>query len=277
LEAIGSTLLAGRTFDARDSKVDAPLVVIVNQTFAKHFWPAQNPIGKRIRYPGGKDWYQVVGLLRDERHDGLDQAATPSVSIPYSTALFQSVKDDLRSLRLMTFVLRGSADPGLLVGPAREIVRQLDSGVPMYAVQTMTGRLDQSLWARRAYSWLIGAFAGVAIFLAAAGVYSMMSYSVSQRTKEIGIRVALGARPAQVLFQVLRAGMSLVAIGVAAGILVTLWSTGLLGGMLFGVSPRDPVIYAALAIGIAAVALAATLLPARRAATIDPMHAFRCD
>jgi putative ABC transport system permease protein len=273
-EAIGSTLLAGRTFEAMDCKPDAPLVAMVNETFAKHFWPAGNPIGKRIRYPGGKDWYEVAGLLRDERHDGLDQGVTPSVFLPYATALFKSAKDDLRSLRLMTFVLRGSAEPSLLVGPAREIVRQLDSDVPMYAVQTMTERLDQSLWARRAYSWLFGAFAVIAIFLAAAGVYGIVSYSVSQRTQEIGIRVALGARPAQVLAQVLRSGMTLVSIGVATGVLVTFWGTGLLGDMLFGVSSRDPVIYVAVAIGIAAVALGATLLPARRAATIDPIRAL---
>jgi putative ABC transport system permease protein len=247
---------------------------MVNETFAKHFWPAGNPVGQRIRYPGGKDWYEVVGLLRDERHDGLDQDVTASVFLPYPTALFKSVKDDLRSLRLMTFVLRGSADPSFLAGPAREIVRQLDSDVPMYAVQTMTERLEQSLWSRRAYSWLFGVFAAIAIFLAAAGVYGIVSYSVNQRTQEIGIRVALGARPAQVMAQVLRAGMTLVSIGVATGILVTWWGTGLLGGMLFGVSPRDLVIYVAVAIGIAAVALAATLLPARRAATVDLMRAL---
>ena len=136
-------------------------------------------------------------------------------------------------------------------------------------------RLDQSLWARRAYSWLFGVFAAIAILLAAAGVYGVASYSVSQRTREIGIRVALGARPAQVLAQVLRSGMTLVSIGVATGILLTSWAAGLLDGMLFGVSSRDPVIYVAVAIVIAAVALAATLLPARRAATVDPLRTLR--
>lgn len=274
VEAIGATLLAGRTFEARDCVPDAPLVVMVNQTFARHFWPAANPIGRRIRYPGGKDWYEVIGLLRDERHGGLDQEVTPGVFLPYPTALAKSVKDDLRSLRVVTVVLRGYADPGLLVGPARDIVRELDSGVPMYGVQTMTERLDQSLWARRAYSWLFGVFAAIALCLAAAGVYGVVSYSVSQRTHEIGIRVALGARPTQILLQVLRSGMTLVSIGVATGVLVTLWGTGLLGGMLFGVSSRDPVIFATVAIGIAAVAFAATLLPARRSAAADPLRAL---
>ena len=121
----------------------------------------------------------------------------------------------------------------------------------------------------------LGAYpTGTSIFLAAAGVYGMVSYSVSQRTQEIGIRVALGARPVQVMGEILRAGMTPVSIGVATGIVVTLWGTGLLGDMLFGVTSRDPVIYVAVAIGITAVAFVATLLPARRAATVDPMRAL---
>jgi putative ABC transport system permease protein len=273
-DAIGSTLLAGRVFEQRDCKPDSPLVVIVNQTFAKHFWPGQSPVGKRIRYPGGKEWYEVIGLLRDERHDGLDQDVTPSVFLPYPTALFKSVKDDLRSLHLMTFILRVSTDPNSLAGPAREIVRQLDSGVPMYAVQTMTEALDQSLWARRAYSWLFGVFAVIAILLAAVGVYGMVSYSAAQRTQEIGIRMALGARPAQVLGQMLLSGMYLVSIGVAAGLVGAFWCTRLLQGLLFGVSARDPITYGAVALGIVAVTLAANLLPARRASVLDPMRAL---
>lgn len=273
-DAIGSTLLAGRTFEQRDCKPDSPLVVLVNETFARHFWPGQNPVGKRIHYPGGKDWYEVIGLLRDERHDGLDQDVTPSVFLPYPTALFKSVRDDFRSLRLMTFIVRGSTDPNSAVGPAREIVRRLDPGVPMYAVQTMTERLDQSLWTRRAYSWLFGAFAVIASLLAAAGVYGMVSYSATQRTREIGIRMALGARPIQVLGQMLFSGMSLVSIGVAAGILGALWGTRLLQGLLFGVSARDPIVYGAVVAGVLVVALVANFLPARRASAVDPMHAL---
>jgi predicted permease len=271
-EAIGATLLAGRTFEQSDCEPNSSLVVVVNETFAKHFWPNANPIRKRIRYPGVKDWYEVIGLLRDERHDGLDQAVPPSVFLPYSTALFKAGRDDLRSLRLMTFVLRGSVDPSPLVGLAREIVRQLDPAVPMYAVQTMTARLDQSLWARHAYSWLFGAFAVIALFMAAAGVYGVVSYSVSQRTKEIGIRMALGALPGQVVAHVLLGGMALVWIGVAAGLLGAWWGTSLLHRLLFGVSSRDPMIYGVVAIGVITVGLLAHLLPARRAAAVDPVR-----
>jgi predicted permease len=273
-DAIGSTLLAGRVFEQRDSKPDSPLVVIVNETFARHFWPGQSPLGKRIRYPGSKEWYEVVGLLRDERHDGLDQDVTPSVFLPYSIALFKSVKDDLRSLHLMTFILRVSTDPNSIAGPAREIVREVDSDVPMYAVKTMTDALDRSLWARRAYSWLFGVFAVTAILLAAAGIYGMVSYSAAQRTQEIGIRMVLGARPAQVLGQMLLGGMHLVSIGVVVGLVGAFWCTRLLEGVLFGVSARDPFTYGAVAFGIVAVALVANFLPARRASALDPVPAL---
>jgi predicted permease len=276
-DAIGMTLLGGRTFDQQDSKPNSARVAMVNEAFAKHFWGAGSPVGKRIRYQGGRDWFEVTGWLRDEKHDGLDQDAKPAVFLPYAAALYMADRNDLRSLRLMTITLRGSADPSMLVGPAREIVRQLDADVPMYAIQTMTERLEQSLWARRAYSWLFGAFAGIAVLLAAAGVYGMVSYAVSQRTQEIGIRVALGAGPAQVLRQVLGGGMVLVAIGVAVGVLGALGASSWLSALLFGVSPRDPVIYAGIAIGLGGVGLLANFVPARRAAAVDPMRALRSE
>jgi len=273
-DAIGSTLLVGRTFEQRDCQANSPLVVIVNETLARHFWAGESPIGKRIRYPGGRDWYRVIGLLRDERHDGLDQDVKPSVFLPYPTALFKGDRDDFRSLRLMTIVLRGATDPSALVGPAREIVRQLDADIPMYDVQTMSEWLDRSLWARRAYSWLFGAFAVIAVFLAAAGVYGMVSYTVSQRTQEIGIRVALGARPAQVLREVLLGGMALVAIGVWAGLAGSVWAARLLQSLLFGISSQDPLVYIVVVIGMIGVGLLANFVPARRAATVDPIRAL---
>jgi putative ABC transport system permease protein len=161
----------------------------------------------------------------------------------------------------------------MLIGPAREAVRQLNADVPMYAIQTMREKLQQSLWTRQAYSWLFGVFALIAILLAAAGVYGMVSYAVRQRTQEIGIRIALGAPPAQVLRQVLLGGMAHVSMGIAAGLLGAFWGTDLFRTLLFGVSSRDPVIYASVVIGVIIVGLLANFLPARRAATIDPMQA----
>jgi ABC-type antimicrobial peptide transport system permease subunit len=196
----------------------------------------------------------------------------PSVFHPYATTISRVDSNDARALRAMSIILRGSSDPKTLVGPAREIVRQLDPDVPMYAIQTMTEQLDQSLWARRAYSWLFGAFAMIAILLAAAGVYGTVSYGVSQRTQEIGIRMALGARPGQVLGHILRGGMTLMSIGVAAGLAGALWATRLLQTLLFGVSSYDPLIYVTVALVVLGVGLLANFGPARRAARIDPMR-----
>jgi putative ABC transport system permease protein len=273
-DAIGMTLLDGRIFGEQDNDPKAQLVVLVNETFAKHFWGNGTPVGKRIRHPGGKDWYQVIGLLRDEKHYGIDQEMKPSVFHPYATTIARVDRNDARALQPMNIVMRGFTDPKVLVGPAREIVRQLDSDVPMYAVLTMTEQLDRSLWSRRAGSWVLGVFAAVAILLAVAGVYGMVSYSVAQRTQEIGIRVALGAQPGQVLRQVLLSGMSLVFAGVAVGLLGALAATRLLRTLLFGVSSSDPVVYATMALGIVGVTLLANFLPARRAAAVDPMRAL---
>jgi len=232
---------------------------------------------KRIRYPGGQDWYEVIGWFRDERHDGLDQDVKPIVFLPYSTAVLTADINDLRSLRLMSIILRGPKDPAMLAGAARAIVRGMDADIPMYALETMTGRLERSLWTRRAYSWLFGTFAVIAILLAAAGVYGIVSYVVSQRTPEIAVRAALGARPAQVLKDVLLGGMALVSIGVAAGLLGALWATNVLRTLLFGVSSRDPVIYASVVAGVIVVGLLANFLPARRAATVDPVRVLRSE
>jgi putative ABC transport system permease protein len=151
----------------------------------------------------------------------------------------------------------------------------MDPDLPMYDIRTITARLDQSLWARRAYSWLFGAFAAVALVLAAAGIYGVLAYAVSQCTQEIGIRMALGARPDQVLRQVLASGMRLVSIGVLVGLAGAFFAARLLQTVLFGVSPRDPLTYVAVILGVTAVGLLANFVPARRAASVDPMRALR--
>jgi len=265
-DAIGMTFLAGRPFQPQEADLDYTRTAVVNETFARNYWPGKSPIGKRIRTRGGAGkWIEVVGLTRDEKHYGLDQEMKPSVFLP------------LRGVpRLsMDIILRGSIEPQLLIAPAREILRQLDPDLPMFDIRTMTERLDQSLWARRAYSWLFGAFALVALILAAAGIYGVISYAVSQRTQEIGIRMALGAQPAQVLREVLAGGMLLVSVGVALGLAGALAAVRLLQTLLFGVSSRDPIIYAAVMLGVVIVGLLANFVPARRAASVDPLRALR--
>jgi predicted permease len=267
-DAIGMTRLAGRPFDERDGlSKDAPMI-IVNESFAKMHWPGKNALGKRVRYNDPKStWMQVVGVYRDEKHYGLDQEVRPSVFLPLAQVWLGS----------MSIVLRSSGDPRNLVEPARQILQRMDADLPMYDVRTMNERLERSLWARRAYSWLFGAFALVALVLAAAGIYGVISYAVTQRTREIGIRMALGATPGEVLGGVLRTGMVLVAIGAALGLTATLLAARLLETLLFGVSPRDPLIYTAVILGVACVGLLANFVPARRAAAVDPMLALRVE
>jgi len=269
-DAIGITLLAGRGFNARDGNPQGPYVVTVNESFSKRYWPKPaDAIGKRICHPGDNDkWMTVIGVTRDTRHYGLDQKMRPSVSFP---------EREIPDWDSMSIVLRSSISPQMLVAPARDALRQMDADLPMYQVQTMTAALDRSLWARRAYSWLFGAFAMVAMVLAAAGVYGVVSFAVSQRTHEIGIRMALGARPQQVLREVLTDGMTLVFIGTVLGLAGALLTARFLETLLFGVSGRDPVIYAAVILAVGAVGLAANFVPARRAAAIDPMRALRSE
>jgi predicted permease len=264
-DAIGMTLLAGRALRDEDADSKHIRAAIVNETFAKHYWPAGKAIGKRIRFRGSKgDWIEVVGLTRDEKHYGLDQEMKPSVFLPLRGV----------SRNSMAIVLRTSIQPKMLTAPAREVLRQIDPDLPMFDVRTMTERLERSLWARRAYSWLFGAFAIIAVVLAAAGIYGVVSYAVSQRTQEIGIRMALGAQPGQVMREILTSGMLMVSIGMALGVGGALAAVRLLQTLLFGVSARDPWIYGAVLLGVACVGLLANMVPARRAASVDPMRAL---
>jgi predicted permease len=264
-DAIGMTFLAGRSLQETDADSKHIRAAVVNETFAKHYWGSAGAIGKRIRYRGSKDdWIQVVGLTRDEKHYGLDEEMKPSVFLPLHGV----------SRNSMSIVLRTSIAPQMLAAPAREVLRQLDPDLPMYDVRTMTERLQQSIWARRAYSWLFGAFAIIAVVLAAAGIYGVVSYAVSQRTQEIGIRMALGAQPRQVMREILKNGMLMVFIGMVLGVAGALAAVRLLQTLLFGVSARDPWVYGAVLLGVACVGLLANMVPARRAASVDPMRAL---
>jgi putative ABC transport system permease protein len=269
-DAIGMTVLAGRQFDEHDGESQQHPVAMVNETFARQHWAGANPIGKRIRYQRDPDasWWEVVGVLHNEKHYGLDGEDRPAVYIP---------EPQLPWPLSLSVVMRAYSNPESLTGPARQILAGIDPDLPMYAVHTMTAQLDRSLWMRRAYSWLFGVFSLVALVLAAAGIYGVISYAVSQRTHEIGIRMAVGATPREVLASVLHGGMALVAVGTVIGLAVALAAAGLLEKLLFGVSPRDPLVYAAVVLAVAAVSLLANAIPARRAASLDPMRALRTE
>ena len=264
-EAVGATFVAGRPFADREGETPATQVAVVNESFAKRFWPAGDPVGKRIRFAWAKEWMQVVGVVKDTKHYGLDQEMRPSVMMPFRQAPRQS----------MHIVMRTASDPSALIAPARDILRQIDPDLPMFDIRTFAERVDRSLATRRAYSWLFGAFAATAIILAAAGIYGVVSYAVSQRTREIGIRMALGARPQQVMRGVLGSGMILVAIGLVVGVGGALACGRLMTNLLFGVSTTDVLTYGAVIAGVIAVGLLANFVPARRAAAVDPIRALR--
>ncbi len=266
-EALGVTFLGGRRFNERDGE-GSHRVAVVNQSFAKRFFPNTDPIGKRIRYPWKKDeWIEIIGLTRDVKHYGLDQEMRPSVFVPYRQWPWAN----------LTVMLRSSRDPAALTGPAREALRQIDADLPRYDVVQLRETVDRSLWTRRASSTLAATFAALAVLLAAGGIYGVISYAVSRRTREIGIRMALGAAPGRVLRQILGHGLLLLSIGVPLGILATLGVSSALAKLLFGVQARDPWTYSLAAAGVALIALAANLIPARRAATIAPSEALRTE
>jgi putative ABC transport system permease protein len=265
-DAAGITLLAGRTFVAADAAEGAPPVGIVNETFAEHHWPGENPVGKRFAFGGDEPtWIEVIGLTRDVKHYGLDQEMRPGV-------YFMNDRNPSSSL---TVVARTAVDPLSIADEARALVRARDADLPIYAVSTMDQRLDESLWARRAASWSFAIFAGVALLLATSGIYGVVSYSVGQRTHEIGIRMALGARWADVLGTVMRRGLTLLGAGVVMGLLGAVFAARALSSLLFGVAATDPLIYTGVTLLLVGVAALANLIPARRAAAIDPMCALR--
>jgi len=265
VESIGMTLLAGRTFNEHDGEQKDSQVAMVNQSFVAEHWPDGTAVGKRIRFSSGnRPWMTVVGVTRDEKHYGLDQPMKPSVLLP----MRQQPEGTL------SIALRTSGDPEALIGPVRQIVQRMDPGLPLFNVRTMAERVRRSLWARRAYSLLFSGFAMMALLLAAAGIYGVISYAVAQRTAEIGIRMALGASPGGVLAGILRSGMIVVAAGAIAGAAAAFLASALLKQLLFGVSPHDPLIYAAVLAGVSLVGLLANLVPARRAARIDPIRAL---
>jgi predicted permease len=269
-DAIGMTLLAGRQFDARDGESKDHPVAMVNETFVRQHWGEANAIGKGLRYERDKNgpWWEVIGVLRNEKHYGLDGEDMPTVYTPQRQLPFQ---------RSLTVVLRASSNPEALANPSRRILERIDPDLAMYGVHKMTEELDRSLWTRRAYSWLFGVFSLLALVLAAAGIYGVISYAVAQRTQEIGIRMALGATPGGVLAGILRSGMALVATGAVFGLAMTLAAASYLDNLLFGISPRDPFVYALVVLGVAAIGLLANALPARRAAALDPMKALRSE
>jgi putative ABC transport system permease protein len=262
--------LTGRDFTARDLP-DTPQVVIVNQAMVQKFWPNESPIGKRMSFSRrNPKWYEVVGVVGNIKHRGLDLAEKPEIYLPVLQPLFAE-----GNLPTMFLVVRTSAEPGALAPTLRNEVLAIDKDQPLSSVLTMDQRISDSVAPRRFNMFLLGLFAALALVLAAIGIYGIMTFSVAQRTHEIGIRMALGAGHRDVLKLVLRNGIGLAVIGIGIGLAVALAVTRLMSTLLFQVSPTDPLTFVIDALLLGAVAVFACYIPARRATRVDPLEALR--
>ncbi len=261
-------LMRGRDFTARDV-AGAPRVVIVNETTARAYWPNQEPIGKHIILgsPGGgqPEVVEVIGVVRDSRYRSLTDPVRPAMLLPTG----QHYSADL------SLYVRAAGDPKSLIEAVRREVRALDRQLPVYRVRTLEEQKSNSLYSERVTALLLTAFGVMALLLAAMGIYGVMAYSVNQRTREIGIRMALGAQRNDVMRLVLRQGMLMVGSGIVLGLAGTIASTRLIKSFLYGLSATDPITFAVVALLLTFIALLACYVPAKRAAKVDPMVALR--
>jgi putative ABC transport system permease protein len=263
---LGVPILGGRAFDGRD-RLDKPLVAVITQSLAQHRWPGQDPVGRRISFDDGQTWTQIVGIAGDVRERTLDQAPADLIYLPY--AQYPQMAPSL--------VARTQGDP---MNIARAVVLHLyevDPNQPAGRIQSLEQVRTDSIAAPRLTADLLGLFALLALAIAAAGIGGVMALSVSQRTHEIGVRMAIGARPAEIVRMILGQGMGLAATGVVLGVLVAFALTHTVRTFLFGVTPTDPITFVGVAAVLSAAAFTACYVPARRAAKVDPLRALRTE
>ena len=262
-------LVRGRLFDVRDTRT-SQRVVVVDEHMATQLWPNDDAVGKRVRV-GGSDsaspWLMVIGVVGRVKQDALD--SDPRIAMYFPHAQFTA--------RAMNLVVRSDGDPAALTSVLRAELQALDPDLPMYGVRTMRERVDSSLASRRFAMLLLALFAAVAMGLAAIGIYSVLTYLVNQGTRELGIRMALGATPREVLLLIVKQGMGLTGIGMALGLAGAFVTTRFMTSLLFGVSAVDPVTFVAVPAILLAAALVASYAPARRAARVDPMVSLRSE
>jgi len=262
-------LLAGRVFSHQDT-ADVPMVAVINQSMAREYFPNQDTIGARFRWARGNPpkWITIVGVVGDVKHFGFERAEQPAAYTAYE-------QQDQPWKRWMTMVVRSNTDQSGLAARVKSQLWTVDGQIPVTRVLSMTDVMSASLSEQRFNMALLGIFAAVALTLAGVGIYGVMSYSVTQRTHEIGVRMALGADRSNVVALVLRQGLVLTVIGVAMGLAAAFGLTRVMSTLLFGVSATDPLTFALISLLLGGVALAACFVPARRATRVDPMIALR--
>jgi len=266
-QALGIPLLRGRYLDERDTDTAAP-VAVIDETMASTYWPNDNPIGQRLKLGGAQSrnpWMTVVGVVRHVRNRTLEEPSRATVSWAYDQRPFPSLAVAIRSAR----------DPRALAGTVQRLVLELDPDQPVYRIRTMDDIVAESVARRKLAITLLTIFAGVALALAAVGIYGVMSYFVQQRVHELGIRMALGAGRAQLMRLVIGQGVAITLAGIVAGLAGSIALTRFIRGMLFSVPPSDAPTFTMVAGALALVAVAASYIPARRAASLDPMAALR--
>ncbi len=267
--ALGIPLLRGRFFTGRDDK-DAPTVIIINETMAKRYWPGEDAVGKRISFrsePKEKDWWPVVGVVGDIKDQPDSPAARPAMWFPYPQWPDSA----------MWVVVRSTSGPAAVATQFRQTVRELDPSLAIDGLRTMSQVTDAAVSTQRFALFLVGLFAALALLLATIGMYGVISYSVNQRMQEFGLRMALGARPSDLMRLIVGQGLRLSLVGAAIGLVLAATFARLLGSLLYGVSGADPITFAAVAVLALSTTTLACYLPARRASDADPMHSLRAE
>jgi putative ABC transport system permease protein len=275
LEAIGERVIRGRSITP-DDKADTMLVALINEEMARRYWAGRDPIGGRFQIGGGaqnRPFITVVGIVADVRHNGITQAVKEKFYVPHP----QWHKSVGNAIRTMTLVMKAQGDPQALAGPVRQIIRELDAKLPVAEVRTMDEVVAATLSAPRFTGILLGVFAALALALSAIGIYGVLSYVVSRRTREIGIRVAIGAGRGQVLRLVLGSGVGLALVGIFVGLAAAALLSRVMTTLLHDVQPGDPATYATVAGVLTAVAIVASLVPAWRATRVDPVKALKVE
>jgi putative ABC transport system permease protein len=271
LKTLAVSLTRGRDFTDAEGQSRAP-VAIINETMAARFWPKEDPVGRRFTLKDAEvtDWFTVIGVVRDVRHDEIEPGdeSFPQSYVPYPYAATPNTGLTIRV---------ASGDPAAITSVVREEIRRIDPGIPLFAVRSMEEVKRLGFWQFELFGWLFGTFGAVALLLAVTGVYGVLSYSVSQRTQEIGVRVALGACRRDVVRLVVGQGLRLAAVGIAVGLLGSFGVTRVIASVLYNVTPTDPVSFVGVSLFLTLIAAAASYVPARRATAVDPLVALRAE